>query len=59
MASDRRIQWPAELVADVYTPCGGCSRCVSGTGRDRDPDASDCYGDYLATAAQAVERRPA
>ncbi|MFE1321574.1 hypothetical protein [Kitasatospora phosalacinea] len=55
MASSRRprIEWPD---GEDYRPCGRCSRCVSGTGRDRDPNASDCYVDMLDAAAQPTRR---
>ncbi|WP_282204568.1 hypothetical protein [Kitasatospora fiedleri] len=43
-----RIPWPPD--PDEHRPCKVCSRCVSGTGRDRDPDASDCYVDWLEAA---------
>lgn len=33
-----------------YRPCGVCTRCTTGAGRDRDPAASDCWADYLDRA---------
>ncbi|MEV4559156.1 hypothetical protein AB0K51_19515 [Kitasatospora sp. NPDC049285] len=33
-----------------HRPCGTCGRCVSGTGRDRNPNTTDCYDDYLTAA---------
>ena len=57
MASSRRIEWPEE--DETYRRCGQCDRCVSGTGRDRDPSASDCYDDMLEAALRQPARRSA
>ncbi|MFJ5885308.1 hypothetical protein [Kitasatospora cineracea] len=47
------VPWPHATGVDVeHKPCGSCSRCVSGTGRDRDETASDCWVDYLDAAAR-------
>ncbi|GAA2112373.1 hypothetical protein GCM10009759_55040 [Kitasatospora saccharophila] len=43
----------------TWVACGECSRCVSGTGRNRDPEAADCYAEWLdaSVAAAALEAR--
>ncbi|MFJ4680033.1 MULTISPECIES: hypothetical protein [unclassified Kitasatospora] len=57
--STRRVESPTGKDG-TYRACGKCSRCVSGTGRDRDPGASDCWDDYLEAAARGLAgRRPA
>lgn len=57
MPTTPRIPWPPATGADAkHQPCGSCSRCVSGTGRDCDETASDCWVDYLNAITQHGRR---
>ncbi len=48
MPTPRRI--PRPLDPDAYRKCGTCDRCRTGVGRDKNPDASDCWDVYLDAA---------
>ncbi|RPE27266.1 hypothetical protein EDD38_7411 [Kitasatospora cineracea] len=51
-ASTRR----AQQLATLYRPCGACCRCISGTGRERDPNSTDCWVTYLEAESRPTQR---
>lgn len=50
--SSQQVRWPTGewlLPGEVpaHVRCGECSHCTTGVGRSRDPEATDCWADYL------------
>lgn len=57
MPKPQRIPWPPATGADAeHQKCGTCDRCETGISRDLDPQATDCWTDYLDAATTHTGR---
>ncbi|MFE2346509.1 hypothetical protein [Kitasatospora cineracea] len=57
MPKPQRIPWPPATGADAeHQKCRTCDRCTTGAGRDLDPQATDCWVDYLTAIAEHSRR---